>query len=283
MNNIKKIVSAIFLATSTISAFADVGNYPVEQVGNSIVLDNYTSSKIGSGSSFDPSDVLAGKQNKIRLDAVKDTAASLGARLALKERMSSINNDLSNNAGNMDKIFNFSSIVIDSDVLPPVISEANDTYNQSSQDEVRVSDKIYKIEKDSRFVAVTPTWRDYFRAEFGSLTAEMPHKSMLPKNAEEKQVWDVWLKNGWNQGVKQANDMFTENMSLLKRDYNGMLRYKALYKQGVVSKPYIARTNMGVTGGGRQLNIEDKVYRITDHSSLNVSKDKWMYQLPHSK
>lgn len=276
------IFGSVQSTSAAVNAPSAGGGYPVDVVTSDIDIKNYTSDRI-TGRGFSDSLNTTGRPNQIRLDAIKEASAGLGARLALKKRITEINNELAIHGPEMDKIFNFGSVIIDGDVLPPVITEANNNFNQSGLDEVRVSDKIYKIERDARFVSVTPTWRDYFKSDAAATEVEMPHMSMTPKSAEEKKVWDMWLLNGWNEGSEQANNMFKEGMSLLRRDYNGMLRYKSLYKQNVVSKPYIARTSMGVTGGGKQLNINDKVYRITDHSALNTEKDKWMYELPKSK
>ena len=69
--------------------------------------------------------------------------------------------------------------------------------------------------------------------------------------------------------------IFTDNLARLKRDYAGMVLYKKLLAQHMVSAPFVARTELGVTGGGSDMRINDQVLRITALPSLQSNSRKW--------
>ena len=69
---------------------------------------------------------------------------------------------------------------------------------------------------------------------------------------------------------------------LLNRDYKGMIKYKILLAEGLVTPTIIGKQNLGITGGGREMSINDQVFRIMDHSALNPNKSDWKVEYPVS-
>ena len=190
----------------------------------------------------------------------------------LKERADALSRLMLNN--------DFKKLIIDNGVLPPVLSEGLSNYAQESTDQVRIADKIYKIEEKAKFVSVYPTWRNYLRFSFPNY--EMPEPAYLPKNDAEKAIWDAAVKEGWDKGVKQANEIYEAAYAKLDRDYKGMIKYKILLAEGLVTPTIIGKQNLGITGGGREMSINDQVFRIMDHSSLNPNKSEWKVEYPVS-
>lgn len=211
---------------------------------------------------------------KIRLDAIKETALGYGIRSGLARRSYEISRILANNQQMLDSIYNFTAMLLEKNVMPPVLSEAQNSLNQSDSDTIRVADATYRIEQQARFVTIPTNWRDYLMRDF-RYKAEPPSSVLLPQNDSEKQVWQQFISEGWAMGVQQANQIFEQSMSRLERDYKGMVVYRSLLAKGMISKPYVAEANMGVTGDGNAININDRILRITAKPKLETNPLTW--------
>lgn len=218
--------------------------------------------------------------SEMRRQALQEIAGALGSSGGLSFRTSQIKTEVDCYAVDLDKLYDFKKLIIDNGVLPPVLTEGLANYAQESSEQVRIADKIYKIEEKAKFVSVYPTWRNYLRFSFPSY--EMPDAAYLPKNDAEKSVWDAAVKEGWEKGVKQANEIYETAYAKLDRDYKGMIKYKILLAEGLVTPTIIGKQNLGITGGGREMSINDQVFRIMDHSALNPNKSEWKVEYPVS-
>ncbi|MFN7096542.1 MAG: type IV secretion system DotC family protein [Gammaproteobacteria bacterium] len=211
--------------------------------------------------------------NDIRLQALKDTALSVGAQGALAARSKDIDAMLAKDSRYLDRVFNFNALMLPNDVLPPVLLEGDNTENLADSTTIRISDKMYTIAQQAKFVSVPPTWHDYLWMSFPKPDA--PDMSMLPKNKSEIAVWQKGIALGWKQGSEQANNIFADNVARLKRDYNGMILYHELVDQNMISVPFVASTNLGVTGGGNAMSVNDQVQRLTNLPTLNPNSQYW--------
>lgn len=211
--------------------------------------------------------------NKIRLAALKEAATSLGAKGALAWRSNLINDTLNKDQAHLDSIFSFNQLILEHNVLPPVLVESDNNMNVNDDTSIRLDSKTYRIIEQARFVTTPPTWRNYLLMNFSA--PDIPDKSLLPKTQEEAEAWDDFLKQGWEQGISQANDIFRSNLDRLKRDFLGMVLYKKLLAQHMVSAPYVAQSNLGVTGDKDEIHINDQVLRITSESELQTDSSDW--------
>ena len=211
--------------------------------------------------------------NPIRLKAIKETATRLGARGALAWRSLQIDQSIKAEATHLNHVFNFNKLLINNDVLPPVITQSDNDLTLDNNDSIRLASKTYEIVSPARFVTTAPTWRTYLWMTYKK--PSMPNKTLLPTTKAEAQVWDMYLKEGWKQGLAQANDIFQVNLDRLKRDYDGIVLYRQLLAQHIVSAPYVAKANLGVTGNAHEIRINDKVLRITAQSQLQPNSAKW--------
>ncbi len=216
----------------------------------------------------------------VRAQAIQDAAASYGAQAGLAARARQINEELRLGGGQYDRVFNFSAVMLEPGFLPPVISEGRDAYNQPSDFQVRAADRLYKIEFPARLVNVPPRWQAYLFVPESAPQA--PDRTSLPKTRAEKALWDQWAARGWEKGQAMAEETFRSNMGRLKRDFEGMLRYKTLYAQGLVTKPVLAKSVLGVTGGGDEMAVGDRIYEVTDKAKLNPDKAKWSTPAPRT-
>lgn len=214
----------------------------------------------------------------VRAQSIQEGAAAFGAQAGMNARSTQLNMELKRNAGNYDRVFNFSSVMLEPGFLPPVISEGRDAISQTSDFVVRASDRVYKIEFPARLVSTPPRWQSYLFLSEIPLTP--PDRSIIPKTSAEKELWDQWAAKGWDQGVAMADETFRSNNGRLKRDFEGMLRFKALYNQGLVTKPILNKTNLGVTGGDDQMAINDRIYEVTERSKLDPNRSRWSTPAP---
>jgi defect-in-organelle-trafficking protein DotC len=215
----------------------------------------------------------AAKISEVRLQALRETAMSIGARAALSARAKELNADLTNQERNLDRIFNFEGLVLDHHVMPPVLEEASSTLNLESGDAIRISDHTYRIVSQARFVTAAPHWREYLWMNFEK--PPTPDKSLLPRNKKEKVVWKDYVKQGWKTGIAQADLIYSENVERLRRDYQGMVLYRKLLTANMISRPFVAKTDMGVTGDSDEIRIHDQVLRITAKPMLDPNSKNW--------
>ncbi len=210
----------------------------------------------------------------IRLLSIKEAALGYGVRGGLARRSYEVSKTLYDNQVLLDNVFNFNLLLLDKSVLPPVLSEAKNSLNQSDNDTIRVADAIYRIERQATFVTTPPNWREYLVQNF-NYKVELPSSLLLPKNESEKKVWQQLVLQGWNVGVRQADSIFEQSLGRLERDFKGMILYRSLLVRGMIDKPYVAESNLGVTGNGNAMSVNDRILRITAKPKLEINPAIW--------
>lgn len=210
---------------------------------------------------------------KIREMALKETALSIGAQAGLAWRAKIIDQQLTKQARNLDTIYDFNSLVLEHNILPPVLLEGRNTLNLADAQSIRVSDRTYKVAKQAHFVTTPPTWRQYLWMDY--VKPENPNATLLPKTRVEKQLWQIYTAKGWRNGIDQANTILEENIARVKEDFGGMILYRKLLAMNMVSPPYVSNTDLGVTGDANEIHIDDRVLRITALPGLNVNSKEW--------
>jgi defect-in-organelle-trafficking protein DotC len=209
----------------------------------------------------------------IRSRSLKDTAMSLGAQGALAWSATEINGWLEKEKKYLDSIFNFNVLMMEHGVMPPVLEVGDGSLNLSDPDTIRVADRTYKIVKQAQFMTTPPNWREYLALNYGK--PEMPDRTLLPRNSAEQKIWRDGIRAGWDKGIEQGYSIFQQNLARLKRDYNGMMLYRKLLSEKMISAPYVARTELGVTGDGNDMRINDQVLRIVEHPQLQTNSKGW--------
>lgn len=213
------------------------------------------------------------KMGKIREMALKETALSVGAQAGLAWRAKIIDEQLNKQARNRDAIYDFNSLVLEHNILPPVLLEGRNTLNLADAQSIRISDRTYKVAKQAHFITTPPTWRQYLWMDY--VKPEAPNVTLLPKTKAEKEIWCIYTERGWKNGIDQANTILEENIARIKEDFGGMILYRKLLAMNMVSPPYVSHTDLGVTGDGSEIHIDDRVLRITALPELNVNSAEW--------
>ncbi|STX29841.1 defect in organelle trafficking lipoprotein DotC [Legionella beliardensis] len=218
-----------------------------------------------------------GKKNRatsnMREMALREIALSLGAQAGLACRANMINKHLTKQARVLDTVFDFNSLVLAHNILPPVLLEGRNTLNVADTQTIRISDRTYKLAKQARFITTPPTWREYLWMDYKQ--PDPPNLAMLPKTKAERKAWRTCVARGWKNGIEQANTILEESIARIKEDYTGMILYRKLLAMNMVSAPFVASTELGVTGDASEIHIDDRVLRITALPGLNINSNEW--------
>jgi defect in organelle trafficking protein DotC len=241
-------------------------------------LDNIDTTNLSQLENVRVKPLTPGGDNKsqlanLRLQALKDSAMSMGAQAGLAFASEQINTKMNSDGKYLDSVFNFPAMVLSHGVIPPVLEEGDNTLNLDDPNTIRVSDRTYKIVKQARFATTPPNWREYLLLTFSK--PSLPDKTLLPRNAMEQKIWKEGIRAGWENGVAQSYSIFQQNIARLKRDYHGMILYRKLLQEKMISPPFVARTELGVTGDGSDMRINDQVLRIVELPQLQTNSRHW--------
>lgn len=215
---------------------------------------------------------------QIRADAIHEAALSYGARGGLAYRTFEIQRRLAEYDSSLTKTFDFSRLLVAAPsgllIEPPIVSEAQRAVlvNTGGQ-EAAVADRVYRINRDARIVTASRNWHLYLERDWGRV--DPPPALLLPKDAIERAAWRSYVKEGWKAGIQQANDTFEADVDRLTSDYVGMVRYRELLAQNMISPPYALADDRGITGGGKEMRIGDRGVSITGPSALIPRSTIW--------
>lgn len=232
------------------------------------------------GASLETSDLLDSSATlNLRRDAMKEAAMSYGARGGLARRGFEIMRSLSGHEDALDQVFDFNRLLIQAPsgmlIEPPVIGESQDALViEDAGVEAAVADRVYNISKEAKIVTAARNWRNYLIMTWE--TVDPPPKILWPKSPEEQKAWQGWVRQGWEEGYKQADEIFQINVDRMVADFNGMVRYRMLLTQGMVSAPFALHEDRGITGGGAEMRVGDRAIRITGPSQLQTGAEQWM-------
>lgn len=211
---------------------------------------------------------------QIRLQTLKQAAFSWGVQEGLFWRYGNIVTSLDNQSLELHTVFSFNKFIVDGKMLLPSIIKADRIFEQTASDTARTVNVSFTLDKPARLVPQTPTWRDYLIRNIDE--PQKPHDVIFPRTPEETQVWVENLDKGWEEGVKQADDIFEIDLRRLQRDIEGMYRFRKLLAMGIVTMPKIASSKYSVVklDNGRTMNLNDVVYSITTQSDFTET-EKW--------
>lgn len=209
----------------------------------------------------------------LRVKMLQDSAMSIGAQSGLAYASRFINERMEKDSKYLDTIFNFNAMMLSHGVLPPVLEEGHFSLNLADPNTIRVADRTYKIIHQARFATTPPNWREYIWMSYSK--PALPNRTLLPKSDEEQKIWKCGIRVGWEKGIEQAHSIFQQNLARLKRDYRGMVLYRKLLQEKMISQPFVARTELGVTGDGNDMRVNDQVLRIVELPQLQTNSRNW--------
>ena len=223
-----------------------------------------------------------------RMQAMRETAISLGARGGLYTRAQELKRQLEARSKVLDRI-DFGPLLLTTpegrNIVPAVIVKEDGVLAVEEAGRVfRVASQTYRIARQARFTAAIPTWRSYLLMDQYT-RPERPPMPLLPATNEERALWRDWVTAGWSKGIAQADDIFELQMQRLRRDYVGMVRYRLMVSYGMIVEPKIERSHMPVAGGGDKMSIDDTILEIKVSPQLNQNSVNWKAfpQLPDTE
>lgn len=223
----------------------------------------------------DAAKVQKNESAKARYQAILDTALGLGVKAGIAWQLRNIDEAIKRRQRELDTVYDFGHLMIQDRVVPPVITEARDLYNQDGDYALRLSGAYYKIEHQARFSSVAPNWREYLTFPKPDLDRDAMISALLPRDSEEKRVWELAVADGWKQGVEQANLMLQYGLDRMNRDYTGMLRFHSFVMQGKLTMPVIASESIAVTHNGQTMVVDETLLRITTLPEFNGNMENW--------
>lgn len=218
-----------------------------------------------------------------RTQAIRDTALSLGVKGGIAWQLENIRAAIEHRARDLDTVYEFGHLMIQDRVVPPVISEARDLYNQDGDRTLRLSGAYYRIESQARFSSVSPSWRQYLTFPSLKIEYSMLTNTLKPRDDDERRLWRLAVADGWKQGVEQANLMLKNSLDRMNRDFTGMLRFHSFVIQGRIRMPAVASEQIAVTHKDGTMAVDETLLRITDLSDFVTDTKNWTGVLTNSR
>lgn len=215
---------------------------------------------------------------QIRNDALREAGMSFGARGGLAYRTFEIQRRLAEQEAYLSKTYDFNRLLIPAPtgllIEPPIVSEAVQAMIiKPAGQEAATADRVLKINRAARIVSAPRNWRTYLERDWGKV--EPPPPVLLPRDEREKKLWQSNLKKGWDAGVEQADDIFQADLDRLTNDFVGMVRYRELLAQKMITAPYALAENRGITGNPNEMRIGERGLEITGPSQFVIQSNQW--------
>lgn len=209
------------------------------------------------------------KEEGTRIHAIREIGLTIGIQQGRAWRQGQINDQLNKMHDWLSTTWNFEQVMIDGMYLPPRVDEIKGHMEKQDDGSLRVIRHGFRIASEPTLVIETPSYLNYLRQipdEF-----EQPNPLGLPqRGTREVPVWEAAVEEGWAIGVKLANREFDMDMSLLRRDYDGMMRYIDLVNRGLLSAPQLHAEKRGVviSADGKSLNVGDEIVTVERTSAF---------------
>lgn len=213
----------------------------------------------------------------VRETMLRDVATVLGAQAGLVDRSKEIFTILDARQTDLDKRYQFNRLVLNNNVLPPVISESRDVVALDAT-AMRVAGVVYRIDEPARFALPTPTWRDwlYLGLDVAPFRQQQIDAQVLPQNQDEQEFWERTIRQSYETGRSQAQATFDANIALLDRTYSGMRRFYELVQRGMVTSPIIATaTAIAEREDPNTISVGNTIFRITSKTDF-TQPERWI-------
>jgi defect-in-organelle-trafficking protein DotC len=273
---IKKTVSALVLSTL----------FSVNSYANNIGAGSHSANEKQENTSYSVDDKLIEKEassqelDHLRLKSIRDAVYTVSLQTAVNDEYNKIEQQLEDDEFLVSEVFNFMTpfLLSEGKLMPPIISEAQDSLNIVSNTEASASLTTFTIERDARIVSRGLSWRDYLIIEDFPVQKISP--LLKPKTEEEAQAWREAQQEGERDGKEQAYLLYTDNVARLTRDVAGSIRFHRLMKQNIITKPILAKGKTLSSVNGKTLSVGNTLYKLTEHA-IYEDESKWKVKSSH--
>ena len=216
---------------------------------------------------------------EFRRRALLEAARERGSRMGYARRGWEIGGLLERRSSQLDRAFDFSRVAAKVPagagyVIPPVVSRGSDAFEGDVQRrKISVVDEYLAIASPGEIRPVRPTWRDYLL--FEPTRPDDPGSAPLPRSRAERTRFAEWFGEGWRAGADLADSEITSRLDRLRRDYEGMLRYRRLVSRGMMDRMVLRDADFGVTGGGGEMRVGNRTVRIVSDAAFRADPRRW--------
>ncbi|CAK7025616.1 MAG: hypothetical protein DELT_02570 [Desulfovibrio sp.] len=202
----------------------------------------------------------------MRPAAIREAAQLVTLQTAIAWRYKQLLDATEGHNGIMDTAFNFAPLLMTQDdalIMPPILTRGGASMRIEDGETATVAKTTYELLEPARYVSTVPTWREFLMAD-AFPEPEAPNPAVLPKNDEERAIWRIAVREAWEQGVAEADQLYADNVSRMVRNYRGVMLYHLLTAQHLLSRVHTASADLGTktSDSGNKLNIGQTVYRI---------------------
>ena len=211
----------------------------------------------------------------MRPKAIREAARLITFQTAMSWRYGQLVSETERYSAVMDTAFNFAPLMLtqgEALIMPPLLTRAGASMRIEDNATATAAKTTYELLEPARYIAVVPNWREFLMAD-DFPEPEQPNPAVLPKNAEERAIWRTAVREAWEQGLVEADQLYADNVSRMARSYRGVMLYHLLTAQHLMSRVNTASADLGTrrSDNGNKLNIGQKVYRITAPSAFTVA------------
>lgn len=185
-----------------------------------------------------------------------------------------INKTLEKRTAHFEKLYNFRSLLIEGNLLPPVVIKANNVYESLDADSYRTVSSIYRIRKPASVSYNSINWRHYLLSDWESLDVPFLPKALKPKNNEQSDIWKKYVRIGYERGIEHARDLFSLKLAHLNEDFNGMVLAHRLYQLNMVDFSSLSTLNKGAVVTAKEININDRTVSLNPNDVFKRA-DQW--------
>ena len=227
------------------------------------------------------------ESRRMREQALRESAATLGARHGFVLRMREMRNALESQADVLEQGFNYGAVMrmsgegeVAAFLLPASVRAVGAQVDvQAGGRSVQMADQTYEMLRPSVMLGGPPSWRDFLLPELQE-RLEVPDDALLPGNARERRQWRKWVQEGWWAGVAQADREMRDRVRALRLDYVGVVRYLRLVREGKMTAIVADSSTIPVAGGeDARMVIRQTMHRLVQDARFNTEMEQWR-QLP---
>ena len=215
---------------------------------------------------------------QLRPSAIREAAHMVTLQSAIAWRYGKLLDEVYRHSAVMDSAFNFAPLVMtqgEALILPPVLARAGASMRIEENGTATAATSTFELLQNAKYISVVPHWRTYLMAD-DFPQPEAPNPSVLPKNSEERGIWQDAVREAWAQGMEEADQLFADNVARMVRDYKGIMLYHLLTAQHLISDVKTAQADLGmnISDSGNRLNIGQQVFRITAPSAFVIPQSE---------
>lgn len=223
-------------------------------------------------------DVKVGKGDKkanaalMRAPSIKSTGLAFGAQAGLHWRYKQLNELIETKyRGKLDQI-NFRPFIVDGKILTPSIRVMKDTEDYQSPQRVVETKVSFIVEEEARIVSIPPTYRNYLIRYYDK--PKPIHSELQPATTDEEFLMKKSVREGFEIGIKTANQIFLDGLLKMERDIEGRVNYRKMVQLKMISPAALKITERNVTFNGRTMNVGERITEITSNSQFKTM-DEW--------